>query len=91
MAQTEVGTPGALAADNQAGFLFALGAAASAAVLLFLPVVLLGYSAYLLAALISGEALAWQSSVAMTYTFVGIPTLVSVVLLFLPYLLQHGG
>ena len=79
------------AADNQAGFLFALAAAASASLLLFLPVVLLGYSAHLLAAVMNGEALAWQSSVAMTYTFVGIPTLVSLALLFIPYRLYRSA
>jgi hypothetical protein len=84
-------------ADSGTGFIFAVAAAASASLLLFLPVVLLGYTAYVLAALISGEALAWQSalitgealawqsSVAMTYTFVGIPALVSVLLLAVPY------
>lgn len=72
-------------ADSSTGFIFALGAAASAALLLFLPIVLLGYSIYILTALIRGEVLAWQSSVAMTYTFVGIPALVSLVLLAIPY------
>jgi hypothetical protein len=92
MAQpTEADAAGALAADNQAGFLFALGAGASAALLLFLPVVLFGYSAHLLAAVISGTPLAWQSSVAMTYTFVGIPTLLSLALLFVPYRLHRAA
>jgi hypothetical protein len=72
-------------ADSGTGFIFAVAAAASASLLLFLPVVLLGYTAYLLSAVISGEALNWQSSVAMTYTFVGIPALVSVLLLVVPY------
>jgi hypothetical protein len=72
-------------ADSGTGFIFAVAAAASASLLLFLPIVLLGYTAYVLAALITGEALNWQSSVAMTYTFVGIPALVSVLLLVVPY------
>ena len=71
--------------------MFALGAGASASVLLFLPVVLLGYTAHLLASVINGEAVNWQSSVAMTYTFVGIPTLISLALLFVPYRLYRAA
>ena len=85
MAQpTESGT-------SERGFLLALLAAGLAAVLLFLPVVLLGYSAYVLAAVINGEPLAWQSSVAMTYTFLGIPAAVSLALLVVPYLLRRAA
>jgi hypothetical protein len=71
--------------SSDRGFLFAVLAAASAALLLFLPLTLLAYSAHVLASLISGEPLAWRSSVAMTYTFIGIPTLISVLLLTVPY------
>ncbi len=45
----------------------------------------------MLAAVISGTPLAWQSSVAMTYTFVGIPTLVSLVVLVVPYRLYRAA
>ncbi|MEX0626619.1 MAG: hypothetical protein WD402_08740 [Chloroflexota bacterium] len=92
MAQpNELGAPVAATTDNQAGLLFALAVAASAALLLFLPVVLFGYSAHVLAAVIRGTPLAWQSSVAMTYTFVGIPTLLSLALLFVPYRLYRAA
>ena len=77
--------------SSDRGFLFAVLAAASAALLLFLPLTLLAYTAHVLASLISGEPLAWQSSVAMTYTFIGIPTLISVLLLTVPYRLFRAA
>jgi hypothetical protein len=77
--------------NNDRGFVFALLAAASAGLLLFLPITILGYTAHVLASLINGDPLAWQSSVAMTYTFVGIPTLISVLLLFVPYRLFRAA
>ena len=73
-------------ATNDRGFLLALFAAALAGLLLFLPVSLLGYTGYVLAALINGDPLAWQSSVAMSYVFVGIPAVVCLALLVVPYL-----
>jgi hypothetical protein len=86
MAQpTGLGTQ-ATTGTSDRGFVLALLAAALAALLLFLPVLLLGYTGYVLAALINGEPLAWQSSVAMTYVFVGIPAAVCLALLVVPYL-----
>lgn len=78
-------------ATSDRGFLLALLAAGLAAVLLFLPIILLGYSAYVLAAVINGEPLAWQSSVAMTYAFVGIPAAISALLIVVPYLVCRAA
>ena len=76
---------------NDRGFLLALLAAALAALFLFLPIVLLGYTAWVLATVINGQPLAWQSSVAMTYVFVGIPAVISLALLTVPYLLFRAA
>jgi len=92
MAQpTDAGAPRPTTDDSGTGFIFAMAAAASASLLLFLPVVLLGYTVHVLAAVLTGEALNWQSSVAMTYTFVGIPALVAVLLLVVPYRLYKAA
>jgi hypothetical protein len=60
-------------------------AAALAGVLLFLSIQLLGYSFSVVAAVARGDGLAWQSAVAMTYLFLGIPAAVGLVLLVIPY------
>jgi hypothetical protein len=92
MAQpTEDGVPGTATAGRRAGIAFAVLAAASASLLLALPVMLLGYTLHVLSAVIRGDGLAWQSSVAMTYTFVGIPALASLVLLVVPYRLFRAA
>lgn len=68
-----------------------MAAAASAATLLFLPLLLLGYSVFVLGAIARGEGLAWQSGVAMTYAFLGIPALLSLALLVIPYRLFRAA
>jgi hypothetical protein len=78
-------TLGTSITDKRAGIALAFLAAVSGAVLLFLPIVILGYSLHVLVAVVRGDALAWQSSFAMTYTFAGIPALFSLVLLVIPY------
>ena len=79
------------AAERPTGIAYSVLAAASAAALLFLPLLVLGYSFYVVGALIQGEALAWQSTVAMTYTFLGIPALVALILLVIPYRLFRAA
>ena len=79
------------AAERPTGIAYAVLAAGSAAALLFMPLLVIGYSIYVVGALIAGEALAWQSSVSMTYTFLGIPALVALILLFIPYRLFRAA
>ena len=78
-------TPEPRTSPTRAGALYAVLAAVSAALLLFLPVLLLGVSMSVVAAVARGEGLAWQSVVGMTYAFVGIPGLLALLLLFIPY------
>ena len=67
-------------------------AAASAALLLFLPVLLLGITMSVVASVMRGDVVAWRGSLDLTYTFVGIPALLSLVLLVIPYsLLRAAG
>ena len=77
--------------SDDRGFVFALLAAAAAALLLFLPVTILGYTAHLLAETLSGEAALSGHSVAETYAFVGIPALISAALLVIPLLLFRAA
>jgi hypothetical protein len=81
---------GAERAGNDRGFVFGLLAAASAALLLFLPVLILGYAAYLLAGALSGKAV-FGGHVAETLAFVGIPAVISAILLVVPYLLFRAA
>lgn len=81
------GRPETGTTHTRAGVVYAVLAAASAGLLLFLPVTLLGYSFYVVAAVARGEGLAWQSVVAMSYALVGIPALLSLFLLLIPYML----
>ena len=69
---------------QRAGIVYAVLTAVSAAVLLFLPALLLGITLSLLASAMRGDVLAWQGSVDLTYTFLGIPALLSLPLLFIP-------
>lgn len=85
------GTAEAAIARKRAGIALALLAAASGALLLLLPITVLGYTLYVLGAVVRGQPLAWQSSVAMTYTFAGIPALVSLGLLVIPYQLFRAA
>ncbi|MEK6191365.1 MAG: hypothetical protein AABM41_03450 [Chloroflexota bacterium] len=77
--------------DTRAGVVHAVLAAVSAGALLYLPVLLVGYTMTVVAAVARGEGLAWQSSVAMTYTFLGIPAAVALFLLVIPYALFRAA
>jgi len=70
---------------------YAVVAAVSAGLLLFLPVLLVGHSLSVVAAVARGEGLAWQSSVGMTYVFIGIPAAVGLLLLLIPYALFQAA
>jgi hypothetical protein len=63
---------------------YAVLAAVSAGVLLFLPVLLLGITLSVVASVMRGDVVAWVSSVDMTYVFVGVPALLALFLLFIP-------
>lgn len=76
--------PGTRTADRRAGLAFAVLAAASAALLLVLPVMVLGYTISVLDSVIAGEQVAWQSVVLMSYALAGIPALLSLFLLVIP-------
>jgi len=78
----EIGTGNA-----RSGVGYALLAAASAAVLLFLPVLLLGITMSVVASVMRGEIIGWRGSVDMTFAFIGIPALLSLFLLKIPYVL----
>lgn len=78
-------------ARKRAGVAFAVLAAGSGALLLFLPVMMLGYTMSVLVSVMRGEYLAWQSVVAMSYALVGIPALLSLVLLVIPYALFRAA
>ncbi|MDQ2934086.1 MAG: hypothetical protein M3R49_03725 [Chloroflexota bacterium] len=69
---------------TRAGVIYAVLAAASAALLLFLPVLLLGITMSVVASVMRGEVVAWRGSVDLGYAFVGIPALLGVFLLILP-------
>jgi len=85
------GTPEAGTALTRAGVAFVVLAAASGALLLFAPVVILGYTFTVLAAVIRGEGLAWGSVVGMSYAFGGIAALISLILLVIPYALLRAA
>jgi hypothetical protein len=70
---------------------YAVGAAGLAAAFLFLPILLLGFVASVVASVAAGEVVAWISSVDMTLTFVGIPALLSLLLLVIPLLLYQAA
>lgn len=77
--------------ESRAGLIYAVLAAALAGILLFLPVLLVGFSFYVVAAVARGEGLGWQSGVAMTYVFIGIPAFIGLVLLVIPYALFRAS
>jgi hypothetical protein len=85
------GTPEAGSPQRRAGIVFAILAAASAGLLLFLPVLLLGITFDALVAVMRGDVVAWQGSLDMTYVFIGIPALLSLVLLIEPYALFRSA
>jgi hypothetical protein len=75
---------------NDRGFLLAVLAAASAALFLFLPITILGYTAYLLGAALIGRQVSGMG-VAETYAFVGGPAVISVLLMIVPYRLCRAA
>ena len=83
--------PELVAAPSRAGLVYAVLAAALTGVLLFLPILLLGFSFYVVATVARGEGLGWQSVVAMNYFFIGIPAFIGLVLLVLPYALFRAS
>lgn len=81
MAQPTASAPAAIS-GNRSGIALAVAAGASAAVLLFLPILMLAYGLYFGVAAIRGEPIG--STVEMTVTFLAIPTIASLVLLVVP-------
>ena len=78
-------------APSRSGVGYAASAAASAAALLFLPTMLVGLTMSVIASVLGGDVVAWVSSVDMTYTFIGIPALVGLALMFIPYRLFRAA
>ncbi|MGH2488714.1 MAG: hypothetical protein ACRDFR_03760, partial [Candidatus Limnocylindria bacterium] len=83
--------PEPVATPSREGLIYAVLAAALAGILLFLPILLVGFSLYVVAAVARGEGLGWQSGVAMTYAFIGIPAFIGLVLLVIPYALFRAS
>lgn len=78
-------------ARKRGEFAFVVAAAASGALLLFPPVVLLGYTISVLDSVMRGEYLAWQSVVLVSYAVVGVPALLGLFLLVIPYALFRAA
>jgi hypothetical protein len=76
---------------KRVGVAYAVAAAAMAAIFLFLPIAMLGYTMSVVAAVAAGEPVAWTSTVGMSLALVGIPALASLVLLFIPLLLLQAA
>lgn len=76
------GQPGSIAVRDR---IILVVLSAVFAVLLYLPVLLLGYTFSVLASVVRGEHLAWQSVVAMSYAFLGVPALFSLAALLVPW------
>lgn len=89
MAEPTAGAPAAIT-GNRAGIAFAVAASTSAALLGFLPVLMLTFGLYYLVGAITGEAVAWRS-IEMTAVFVGVPAVVSAILLVIPYSLFRAA
>ena len=83
--------PEAGTTNTRTGVVYALLAAASTAVLLFLPVLLLGITMSVVVSVLKGDIVGWRGSVDMTFAFIGIPALLSLFLLRIPYLLFHAA
>lgn len=85
--RTERGTT-----HTRAGVAYAVLAAASAGLMLFLPVLLLGITMSVVASVLRGDVVGWRGSVDLTLVFVGMPALLSLVLLPIPVaLLRVAG
>jgi len=78
-------SPAAISAHRGRGMAYAIAAAALAAAFLFLPVLLLGFTIQVVASVATGDILAWQSSVGLTYAILGPFALVSLILLLIPF------
>jgi hypothetical protein len=76
---------------TRAGIISAVLAATVAALSLFLPVLLVGFTMFVVASVMRGEVVAWQGSVDLTYAFIGIPALVALILLVLTYRLFRAA
>jgi len=85
------GAPESGATPSRAGRIYALLAAVLAGLLLYLPILLVGFSLYVVAAVARGEGLGWQSVVEMNYFFIGIPAFIGLVLLVVPYRLFRAS
>jgi hypothetical protein len=85
------GAPSPDHARTRAGVFYAVLAGGSATLLLFLPVLLLGFTASVVAAVLQGDIVAWRGSVDMTYTFIGLPALLALILLVVPYRLFRAA
>lgn len=79
----------AVNSGDRAGIAFAVAAAASAALLLFLPVLMLAFGLYTLVAAMGGEPIG--STVEMTAVFLAVPTIASLILLIVPYRLFRAA
>ncbi|MGZ8512168.1 MAG: hypothetical protein ACXWWL_01860 [Candidatus Limnocylindria bacterium] len=77
-------TPGHGTADRRTGVAYAVAAAVAAGLLLLLPLLMLGTTLSVIASVGRGDVVAWVSSVGMTYVFVGVPALISILLLVIP-------
>jgi len=80
-----------LETPSRRGAALAALAALSAGILLFLPTSLVGYTFAVLAAVEGGQGLAWTSAVGLTYGLTGIPAVVGLVLLVIPYALLRAS
>lgn len=73
------------------GIIYSVLAATAAGLLLFLPVLLVGFTMFVVASVMRGEVVAWQGSVDLTYAFIGIPALLALFLLIVPYRLFRAA
>jgi hypothetical protein len=85
------GTPEPGTTHTRAGVVYAGLAAASAALLLSLPVLLLGITMSVVVSVMRGDVVGWRGSVDLTLVFIGIPALLSLLLLFIPYTLFRAA
>jgi hypothetical protein len=87
----QIETPTTSAADRRRGAAYAVAAAALAAVFLFIPILLLGFTAQVVANQLTGEIVAWRSSVDLTYVVLGPVALLSCLLLVIPLKLRQAA
>ena len=78
-------------ARKSAGAIYSVLAGAIAAALLSPAVLLIGITMTVIAEVARGENIAWQSSVAMNYTFIGVPALLLLVMLAIPATLLRAA